>query len=102
MAKSLKDQLISAIESLLKDNALLDFASYKNKNDAKCISIFGFEADDKASLPQLAKEVISLSKQLGKDASYQPPDRKNSEGSIYIGPPSANKKTVSEGVNDIL
>ena len=98
----LKEKLISTIESLLSDEPLLDFTCYENAKQEKCISIFGFEAMDKAQLPQLAKDVIAISKQLGKNASYQSPDRYNSEGSIYIGPPTGNEKTVTDGVNDIF
>ena len=98
----LKKQLISTIESLLSAEPLLDFTCYENAKQEKCISIFGFEALDKAQLPQLAKDVIAISKQLGKNASYLSPDRRNAEGSIYIGPPRENKKTVSEGVSDYI
>lgn len=98
----LKKQLTSLIESLLKDDPMLDFASYLDKNQNKAMSIFGFDVDTKSSLPQTAKDIIVTARKLGKSASYQAPDRYNAEGSIYIGTSKTNRASVADGVSDLF
>ena len=94
----IKEQLVSTIESLLKANPLMNHSSYKNKNDEAAFSIFGFEATSVSNLPQTAKDVIKLAKEAGHNCSYSPPSRFNEEGSIYIGPVSKQKVSVSDGI----
>ena len=98
----LKKQLISQVEKLLglKGFEMLKLVSYKNKNNAKASSIFGFEARDVASLPQEAKDIIITGRKLGLDASYSAPDINNDEGSIYLGP-STDDKTVGDKLDFI-
>ena len=99
--KKLQAKLASLIESLLKDNPLLNKSCYKDTNKTPAISIFGFDVDNANRLPQIGIEIITVAKQLGQHGtSYLSPNNGKS-GQIYIGKSAKAATAVSEDVESL-
>ena len=88
---------------LLDTFPLLDLRSYKNSNNVKVASVFGFEVTDVSELQgeqkTIVTEIVKCAKIAGqKGATFMPAGKRYDFGSLYIGP-KVNDETIDESLD---
>ena len=101
MNKKQATKLLKESVSLLLDTfPLLSLRSYKNSNNVKVASVFGFEVSDVADLPTEQKtivtDIVKYAKLAGqKGTTFMSAGKRYDFGSLYIGP-TVNDETIDE------
>tara|TARA_Y100001938_G_C7971210_1_gene369431 strand:+ start:391 stop:711 length:321 start_codon:yes stop_codon:yes gene_type:complete len=101
-AKAIK-KLKENVSLLLDTFPLLSLRSYKNSNNVKVASVFGFEVTNVSELQgeqkTIVTDIVKYAKLAGqKGTTFMPAGKRYDFGSLYIGPP-VNDETIDESLD---